>query len=98
MSKRHAIGNGYFILYHQKNHEIKDFRFALSVPKKFGKAHERNLMKRRLREIVRMNSFISSTEFFLISRLKAKSLNFAEIKASVEDLFIKANLLEERVK
>lgn len=98
MSKRNTVGNSYFVLYYQKNHDNINFRFALSVSKKFGKAHERNLMKRRLREVIKDITFKSEAEFFIIAKLKSKGLNFSEIKESVEDLLKKANLLEERVK
>lgn len=45
MSKKNTVGNSYFVLYYQKNHDNINFRFAISVSKKIGKAFERNLMK-----------------------------------------------------
>lgn len=98
MSKRNTVGNSYFVLYYQKNHDNVNFRFALSVSKKLGKAHERNLMKRRIREVIKTNSIKNEADFFIIAKLKSKDLVFSEIKNSVEDLLKKANLLEERVK
>jgi ribonuclease P protein component len=98
MSKKNTVGNSYFILYYQKNHDFENFRYAISVPKKYGKAHERNLMKRRIREIIKINNFDQTCEFFVIAKVKSKDLNFSEIKDYVEDLFKKANLLKERVK
>ena len=96
MSKKNIVGDSYFVLYHQKNHDFNNFRFALSVPKKYGKAHERNLMKRRLREIIKVNSFLNDVDFFLIAKLKSKDLSFNEIKEKIEVLFKKARILKER--
>jgi ribonuclease P protein component len=98
MEKRNAVANDYFVLYYQKNHDLENFRFAISVPKKFGKAHERNLMKRRIREIVKLNYFKKDIEFFVIAKMKSKELEFKEIKASIENLITKAKLLKERDK
>jgi ribonuclease P protein component len=98
MNKKNTVGNSYFVLYYQKNHDFKNFRYAISVPKKFGKAHERNLMKRRLREIIKVNRFDESIDFFVIAKAKSKDLSFERIKELVEDLFKKANILEERIK
>ncbi len=94
MKKKKTVGNSYFVLYYQKNHEIDNFRFAVSVSKKYGKAYERNLMKRHIREVVKVNDFFTDVEFFIIAKLKSKVLNFFEIKNSIEDLFKKANLLK----
>lgn len=98
MNKKNTVGNSYFVLYYQKNHDFSNFRYALSVPKKFGKAHERNLMKRRLREIIKVNFFDNNVDFFIIAKAKSRELNFDKIKDLVEDLFRKANILEERIK
>ncbi len=98
MSKKNTVGNSYFILYHQKNHNSKNFRFAISVSKKYGKAFERNLMKRRIREVVKINDFSDDSEFFVVAKIKSKELDFSGVKMNIEDLFKKANLLKERVK
>jgi ribonuclease P protein component len=94
MKKKNTVGNSYFVLYYQKNHEIGNFRYAISVPKKYGMAHERNLMKRHLREVVKISDFFDDVEFFIIAKLKSKILNFFEIKSNFEDLLKKANLLK----
>lgn len=96
INKKTTVGNGYFILYHQKNHENPHFRFAVSVSKKYGNAVERNLMKRRIREVVKVNKFSNEAEFFIVAKIKAKDLEFVEIKTSLENLFAQAKILGEK--
>ncbi len=93
--KRTTVGNGYFILYYTKNHECNNFRYALSVPKKYGNAVKRNLMKRRLREIIKVNAFNDEYDFFIVSKPKSRDLDFSEIKKLLEKLFEKANILRK---
>lgn len=95
IKKKTTVGNGYFILYYLKNHEIKNFRFAISVPKKYGNAVQRNLMKRRIREIVKENIFNNLYDFFIVVKPKAEALGFNEIKKMLEKLFAKAKILGE---
>lgn len=95
MKNKATVGNGYFVLYYQKNHENKNFRYALSVPKKFGNAVNRNLMKRRIREIIKVNLFKPDQDFFVVAKPKASNLSFGEIKKLLENLFAKAKILGE---
>ncbi|MFA7561450.1 MAG: ribonuclease P protein component [Candidatus Izemoplasmatales bacterium] len=96
LKEKNTVGNNYFVIYHKKDHEAKNFRFAIAVSKKYGKAHERNLMKRRIREVVKLNYFKENVEFFIIAKLKSKPLNFEKIKVNLEELFKQAQLLKER--
>ncbi|MBN2876750.1 MAG: ribonuclease P protein component [Bacilli bacterium] len=93
IQKKTTVGNGYFVLYYNKNHDCSHFRYALSVPKKFGNAVKRNLMKRRIREIVKDNSFGDQSEFFIVAKIKASTLSFSEIKSNLEKLFAQAKIL-----
>jgi ribonuclease P protein component len=93
--RKTTVGNSYFILYYTKNHECINYRYALSVPKKFGNAVKRNLMKRRIREIIKVNSFLDEFDFFVVVKPKARDLDFSEIKKLVEKLFARANILRK---
>lgn len=97
IKNRQTVGNKYFVLYFKKNHEIKNFRYALSVPKKYGNAVKRNLMKRRLREIIKVNTFIDDFDFFIVVKPLANHLVFNQIKEMLEKLFAKANILGEKI-
>lgn len=94
MQKKQTVGNSYFIIYYYKNHENNNFRFAISVSKKYGNAVERNLMKRRLREIIRFLDIKQNYDFFIIAKLKSKILNFEDIKKNIKNLLNKANILK----
>ena len=68
-----TVGNSYFVLYYQKNHENNNFRYALSVPKRYGNAVERNLIKRRIREIIKVNNFLNDYDFLVLENMFAKA-------------------------
>ena len=94
MKKKQTVGNSYFVIYYSKNHENINFRFAISVSKKYGNAVERNLMKRRLREIIRLSEIKQNFDFFVVVKLKAKKLNFEDIKKNIKNLLNNANILK----
>ncbi|CAP18566.1 Ribonuclease P [Candidatus Phytoplasma mali] len=90
-----SIGNPFFVLYYSKNKNQTHFKFALSIGKKYGKAYERNLIKRRLRMIIHEFHILIDFKisFVLVIKPKAKNLTFQQIK---EDFFIllkKSNLI-----
>ena len=53
--------NNYFVIYYRKNKEQN--RFGISVPKKTGKAHIRNKIKRRIKNIIDQNEKRVQTPF-----------------------------------
>lgn len=74
-------GNSLFTVFFSFN-EIK--RVGISISKKVGKAHERNLIKRRLRVIIRDNFYLlpEGRDYIFVVKPKAKSCDFNEIKLS----------------
>ena len=51
IKNKSSVSGENFIVYKKENHLPVGPRFALSVPKKFGIAVKRNLMKRRIRSV-----------------------------------------------
>ena len=61
------IVNKYFVIYYAKN-DLNYNRFCISVGKKIGKAHTRNLYKRRIKDIISKDNFNNSTDYVIILR------------------------------
>ena len=61
------IVNKYFVIYYAKN-DLNYNRFCISVGKKIGKAHTRNLYKRRIKDFLMKNNINSAYDYVIILR------------------------------
>lgn len=70
-------------------------RLGLSVSRKVGGAVQRNLIKRRLREIFRLNQaeLVSGSEIVVIPRKEASVLSFLELKSKFLSLWERGKLV-----
>jgi ribonuclease P protein component len=60
-------------------------RVGFTVPKKVGKAHERNLVKRRLRHLMRYRpDALARADLVIIARAGAAALSFDELAAALD--------------
>ena len=96
LKKRQSVGNKYFVVYKNENHEVSHFRFAVSVSKKYGNAVERNKIKRHVREIVAHNNINGQFDFFIVVKIPVKDLSFQERKNQLEKLLERHKLLGEK--
>ncbi len=96
IKNKEVVGGKYFVLYKMTNHENTHFRFALSVPKKYGDATDRNLIKRRIRSIVHEQKFLSNIDLFLVVKASASNLDYTKITNEITELFKKAHVLEDK--
>jgi ribonuclease P protein component len=73
-----------FVLFAMRN-GLKHSRFGLTTPRKFGQAHERNRVKRRIREILRTSiaEIPRGFDFVLNPRRSANGLHLEELRAEL---------------
>lgn len=74
--------------------KYREIKIGFTVTNKVGKAHLRNLIKRRLRACVReiVPTLPNNYNVVLIAKLGIDKITFAELKNEVSVLFNKANL------
>ena len=70
-------------------------RFGFLVNKRIGNAAVRNKIKRRLREVIRLNPVKSGWDALFIVRQGAASAKYQDLKAATDNLLQRANLVEK---
>ena len=73
------IVSRYFIIYYKKNDKNYN-RYCISVSKKIGKANVRNLLKRKIKDILMKFNFNNSTDYVIILRNEILYLNYDKMK------------------
>lgn len=70
--------------------KYKTYKIGYSISKKEGKANQRNLLKRRLREIVRINALPKENHNYILqAKMGACQLSYKEIERQLKLLFEK---------
>ena len=94
--RTNGFAGPYLVLYARKNRTGIN-RVGITVSKKLGKAHIRNRIRRRLREVYRLHEdkFLPGWDIVLVGRGKALDGDFAAITASFLTLARKAGILRE---
>ena len=89
-------GNAYLVLYARKNRSETN-RVGITVSKKLGKAHIRNRVRRRLREIYRLHeeAFRPGWDIVVVARGKAVDADFGKLTKAYLQLAEKAGILKE---
>ena len=86
--------NGFLVLYARKN-RTEGNRVGITVSKKLGKAHVRNRVRRRLREVYRLNEekFLPGWDIVVVARTKSIEADFGDLTRAYLALAKKAGLL-----
>ena len=94
--RTNGFAGPYLVLYARKN-RTEENRVGITVSKKLGKAHIRNRIRRRLREVYRLNEekFLPGWDIVLVARSKALDADFAAMTKSFLSLAKKAGILAE---
>ena len=89
-----GFANGFLVLYARKNRTDGN-RVGITVSKKLGKAHIRNRVRRRFREVYRLNEekFQPGWDIVVVARTKAIYADFADLTKAYLSLAKKAGIL-----
>lgn len=77
--------NKYFIVYFKEN-ELSYNRYCVSVSKKIGKAHTRNLFKRRVKDILMKNNINNSKDYVIILRNVVINISYEKMQYELLDI------------
>ena len=88
-------GNSYLVLYARRNRSEQN-RVGLTVSKKLGCAVVRNRVRRRLREVYRLNEcrFAPGWDIVVVARSRCITADFEKLTESYLSLAEKAGILE----
>ena len=91
-----GYADGYLVLYARKNRTGGN-RVGITVSKKLGKAHIRNRVRRRIREVYRLNEgqFQPGWDIVVVARSKAVEAPFDKLVGSYLSLARKAGIVRE---
>lgn len=90
--KKQSFANRQFVIYYQEN-KLDHIRLGISVSKKLGKAHERNKLKRYVRESFKTRKdFLKNYDIIIIVRPAAKGLSFLEFGSSIDHVLKRSKL------
>ena len=81
-----------FLVIRYLSNGLSRSRFCFVVSKRIGNAVVRNLLKRRLREVVRSIPVKPGWDTVLIARSNVRRANYQEVKQATNDLFSRTNL------
>jgi ribonuclease P protein component len=92
-----GFASSYLVLYARKNRSQCN-RVGITVSKKLGKAHVRNRVRRRFREIYRLNEdkFQSGWDIVVVARSRSVEAPFGKLTESFLSLADKAGILLPR--
>ncbi len=89
-----GVADGNLVLYARRNRTGTN-RVGITVGKKLGKAHIRNRVRRRLREVYRLNEekFLPGWDIVVVARSKAVEAEFSRLTKSYLTLAKRAGIL-----
>lgn len=88
------IKNDLFIIYIERNNELKNYHFGISVSKKVGNAVTRNKIKRQIKNIIDKFYYQNNFNCIIIVKKNIVFSNYQEIQKQLVSLLKKEKLIK----
>lgn len=97
INNKKFVKNSFFVVYFVEKRMLNN-RYGISVPKKVGKANQRNKLKRRLKNIIdtNRNAIQKSYDYVIIFRKKAIELDYCHLEKKFITLINKIGEFNEK--
>ena len=94
-SKGKSAASGCAVVFYRRNGR-KENRLGITVSTKLGGAVQRNRIRRRLKEIYRLNEskLAAGYDIVIVARMASRSAEFKQLESSLMSLFAKLHLME----
>lgn len=92
-----SLADRNLVIYTMKNKSYKS-RIGISISKKVGKAHERNRIRRCIKEAYRLNiddKVLGGYDLVFIARINAADKDYKELERSLKYICKKANIIKK---
>lgn len=92
-----SLADRNLVIYTMKNKSDKP-RIGISISKKVGKAHERNRIRRCIKEAYRLNiddKVLGGYDLVFIARINAADKDYKELERSLKYICKKANIIKK---
>lgn len=92
-----SLADRNLVIYTMKNKSDKS-RIGISISKKVGKAHERNRIRRCIKEAYRLNiddKVLGGYDLVFIARINAADKDYRELEKSLKYICKKANIIKK---
>lgn len=87
----------YFTIFLKDDANNVNFKFSISIGRKYGNAVARNKIKRQIRSVIReyKDQIKVSSCFVIVVKKLANTLSYQEISESISTLLVKLNIMEK---
>lgn len=91
ISQKQSVKSRYFSIYYQKSDKTL---YGITVPKKIGKAHIRNKIKRRIKNIITKNeiNIQNNINYVIIIKEPTLNLKYPELEKELINLIKKVRI------
>ena len=93
-NKGKSVSSQLVVVYSRRNGRAAN-RLGITVSTKVGGAVDRNRVRRRLREIYRLNEdkLLPGFDIVIVARVRGKQASYKELEASVLSVFKRSNIV-----